>query len=308
VVVVENPISGNELTENFLGTVAFNQQKVTVSTTKGSQTLIDGGKATLKFGKAQTATLTVKNTGPAAIAVQTDARTTSQVHVQLAPQFAGSTIPLPIDVADLASIPGYLVPPDTSRLSVTSSSTVPAQMELSSPGGGLDLFGNLQQSQAGSTLSTATDKETAPEFVGEGFWFPYVDEIGPFGVNGAPAGSTTLVANATTAGFDPTVTTSTGDPFLSALDPTADFGTPLLIEPGATGTITVTITPTAPKGTTVQGVLNIVTTPSGTALFDTTGDVLLAVPYTYTVGNTPAAASSSPPASSPPVSSPAPSA
>jgi Subtilase family len=307
VVVVENPVSGNELTENFTGTVAFNTQQVSVSTTKGTQNLIDGGRATLKFGKATTATLLVKNTSPAAIAVQTDARTDDQIQVQLAPQFAGSTIPLPIDVSDLADIPAYLVPPDTSRLAVTSSSTVPAQMELSSPGGGLDLFGNLQQAQDGSTLSTATDKEISPEFVGEGFWFPYVDEIGPFGVNGAPAASTSLVANATTAGFDSTITTSTGDPFLSAVDPTADFGTPLLIQPGATGAITITITPTAKKGSTVKGVLNIVTTPSGTPLFDTTGDVLLAVPYTYTVG---AAASSlavpvsSPPVSSPPVSSP----
>ena len=78
-------------------------------------------------------------------------------------------------------MPAYLVPPDTRRMSLTAASTVPAQVELQSPAGGIDVFGDLQQAQAGSTISTATVREQAPAYVGQGYWFTYVQEIGPYG-------------------------------------------------------------------------------------------------------------------------------
>ena len=71
-----------------------------------------------------------------------------------------------------------------------------------------------------------------------------------------------------------------------ATDPNADLGTAVTIQPGQTKTITVTITPSAKKGTKVSGVLNIYTPPSfAYATFNTTGDVLAQVPYSYTVGS-----------------------
>jgi hypothetical protein len=287
IVAVQNPVSGNELSQNFTGRVAFNTQRINVAGTgdKSVQSLLSQGGITLPAGKAQTVTLNVRNTGPAAVAVQADPRTGTLNDVQLAPQFAGSTFALPLDVSSLASVPDFLVPPDTSRISLTSSTTVPAQVELTSPGGGIDLVGSLKAAQNGSTLSTATDRETAPETVGLGYWSPYVQEIGPFNNDGAPAATTTLLANARTAGFDPTITSSTGDSWVESVDPTADFGTPLIIEPGAVGKITLTITPTAAKGTTVNGVLNLVTVPAVVGeTFFTTGDVIAALPYSYTVG------------------------
>ena len=84
--------------------------------------------------------------------------------------------------------------------------------------------------------------------------------------------------------FDPAVTSSTGDPFLSAVDPTADPGAPLVLAPGATRTITVAITPAGARGSKVSGVLHLVTTPIGVAqLFNTTGEVVATLPYAYTV-------------------------
>jgi hypothetical protein len=286
VVAVQNPVSGNELSQDFSGVVAFNTQRIGLLPSSPTQlSLLQTGHLVLPRGKAQTVTLTVKNTSPAAIAVQVDPRTLSKVNVQLAPQFASSTIALPLDVESLASIPDFLVPPDTTKLSVSASSTVPAQVEAQSPGGGIDLVGDPEQAQDGSTVSTATDKEAVPESVGLGYWFPYVQEIGPFSDAGAPAATSTLVANATTNGFDPTITSSTGDSWAESLDPTADFGNPLIIEPGTTGKITLTIKPTAKKGSVVNGLLNVVTIPAGVAeTFDTTGDVLAVLPYAYTVG------------------------
>ncbi len=274
VVVVENPVSGKELTEAFTGQVSFNRFTAVLA----------GLPTSLRSGRTTTAKVTVTNPGPAPIAVQTDARVADYEHLQLAPQFAGSTFDLPLDVEKLSSVPWLLVPPDTRVLSLSASSTVPAQVELTSPGGGIDVFGDLQQARSGDTVSTATVREKQPTLLGQGYWGTYVQEIGPFGNGGAPVGKTTLVADALTYGFDRTVQTSTGDPYLAAVDPTADSGTPVVIEPGATATITVAITPTARKGGTVKGVLNIVTTPIGVAgLFNTTGDVLAALPYRYKV-------------------------
>jgi hypothetical protein len=288
VVAVENPVSGNELSQAFTGTVAFNTQSINVAGTgdKSAQSLLNqGAHLTLKAGKAQTFTLNVRNTGPAAIVVQADPRTGLLKGVQLAPQFAGSTFALPLDVTSLASVPDFLVPPDTSKISLAASTTVPAQVELTSPGGGIDLTGDLQTAQAGSTISTVTDKEPAPESVGIGFWSPYVQEIGPFTDAGAPVASTTLTAVANTAGFDSSITSSTGDSWVTSVDPTADFGEPLLIEPGTVGKITITVTPTAAKGSVVSGLLNIVTIPAVVGeTFFTTGDVIAALPYSYTVG------------------------
>ncbi len=279
VLSVADPVSGNNLANPFQGKVAFNQIKVQAA---GN---VPAAGTTLKAGKPVSVSLVVTNPSPQAIFVQTDARTTQQQQLQLAPQFAGSTITLPLSVDELSDIPGYLVPPDTRRVALTASSTVPAQVELNSPLGGIDVFGDLRQAQGGETVSTATVSERAPYYVGQGYWFTYVQEIGPFGDGGAAPGTSTLVANAVTAGFDRAVTSSTGDPYLQAIDPTADPGKPVRIAPGGSAVITVTVTPNAKVGSTVKGVLNLVTTPNASNnVANTTGDVIAVLPYEYKVG------------------------
>ena len=218
VVVVQNPVTGNEFAQPFSGTVAFNQVKVSAPSLP----------AQLTKGQAVTEQVKVTNTGKAPMVVQTDARLDSSTTYQLSPQVAGSTIPLPLSVDDLSNIPSYLVPPDTTKLAVTSSATVPAQVELQSPTGGIDLFGNLTAAQHGSTVSTATVSESTPT-VGLGLWGPYLQQIGPYGDGGAPSGSAVLSATGTMNRFDPAVTSSTGDVFLKTLDSSASAGTPLVI-------------------------------------------------------------------------------
>jgi hypothetical protein len=275
VVVVQSPVSGKEFKQGFTGTVAFNRMAVQ------AQSL----PATIPAGTTATRTITVRNTGKAPMLVQTDARSGPMQQVQLAPQFAGSTITLPQSVDDLSQLPGYLVAPDTRSVSLTASSTVPAQVELNSPGGGIDVFGDLQSAQGGNTISTASVSESPGDTVGLGYWFTYVQEIGPFGDGGAPSGTSVLSAVATMVGFDQAVSTSTGDPFVATVDPTANTGAPLVIEPGQTGTITVHVTASGHAGQQRSGVLHLVTTPIAVAgLFNTTGEVLANIPYRYTVG------------------------
>ena len=57
-----------------------------------------------------------------------------------------------------------------------------------------------------------------------------------------------------------------------------------MIAPGDSATFTVTITPKGAKGSVTSGVLNLVTSVYGTSKFNTTGDVVANIPYTYTVG------------------------
>ena len=271
VVVVQDPVSGKELTEPFSGTVTFNKVSASGLSLPTS----------IKAGKSATTTVRIKNTGKAPMLVQTDARSGGYRQFQLAPQFAGSTLSLPQSVDDLSQLPAYLVAPDTRNVSLTSSSTVPAQIELTSGAGGIDVFGNLQSAQNGDTVSTATVSDNP---VGLGYWSTYVQEIGPYGDGGAPSGTAVLSGTALMKPFDNSVSTSTGDPFVAAVGPTANPGAPLVIAPGQTKTIRVVVTPSGKAGHTVSGVLHLVTTPIGVAgVFNTSGEVLANLPYSYTI-------------------------
>ena len=277
VVVVTNPVTGAEFAQNVTGTVAYNQQSATVIQAPAHSRIPRGATRTVR--------VRFHNTSPVPLAVQTDARTYQLQTVQLSPLGASSTVPLPLSVDDLSDIPGFLVPPDTQRVTLSAASTTPAQVELQSPGdAGIDVFGDLQTAQDGSTISTATVAETSPGHVSQGLWGSYVQQIGPFTDAGAPVGSSTLVATATTAKFDTNVVSSTGDPYVLSTDAAADPGTPVVVAPGASAVITLKVTGNGPRGSHVNGVLNLVTPAFDVDdAFLTTGDVLLSVPYDYTI-------------------------
>jgi hypothetical protein len=277
VVVVQNPVSGKEISQPFSGAVTFDGLETTATG------LPHGAK--LAAGEPVTATVTVHNTGAQSILVGADPRLDGETTMQPVP-IQGSTS---FDLPDSGNAPIYLVPPDTSALTVTANSTVPAQVELQGSAAGFDVFGDLDSAQAGSTVSTATVQEHKGEIT-KGIWFSSVSEIGPYSDAGEPSGHTTLTAAMRTAPFDPSVTTSTDDPFRLAIDPTSDgFGTPESIPPGGTGTVHVTFTPQGAKGGTVHGHLNLVTLPilptsTGTGLpFYTTGSPIATLPYDYKV-------------------------
>ena len=109
------------------------------------------------------------------------------------------------------------------------------------------MVGDLNAGQNGSTISVATVKES-PGTVSTGIWFTDVNEVGAVGPEGAPTANSQVNLSARTPGFDPNVTSSTGDFWAVATDPNADLGTPVTIQPGQTQTITVTITPTGNEG------------------------------------------------------------
>ena len=275
VVLVINPVPGTALSQDFTGTIGFDQSQVQATG------LPQSNRTVLPQGSSTTAQVTVTNTGIAPINVQVDPRTDKLQQTQLVSPFGAETFQLPSHNA-----PTYLVPPSTTGLTMTAVSSVPAIGELLTGTQGISALGDLTAAQDGSTVSVATVKEKQQGTVQTGVWFTDVNEVGYVGPEGAPTADSQVNLSARTLGFDSSVTSSTGDFWNVAVDPNAaDFGTPVTIQPGQSATITVTITPTEKKGTTVSGLLNIYTPPSfGYATFNTTGDLLAQLPYTYKVG------------------------
>ncbi len=288
VLAAQNPVAG-DLQTPFTGTISLHSG-LTVSSD-----LPDG--ATIPAGKPATAHVTVTNTSPQTVYVQTDARTPVVQDIKLAGRVGlgnptGPAVRLPMQ--GFVS-PSYLVPPQTSSVTITSTATVPAQVELASvgtigPWGAVNAVGDLKSAQAGNTTSTATVSEQHG-YVGHGDWLASLTEIGPFGPGGVPKAQGTLAVTAKTLGFDPTVTSPTGDPYTASTDAAYDGGKPMAIAPGASATIPVTITPNAADGTVVTGTLNIVSPGDGTELgrvvlepVPLSGDVFASMPYRYTVG------------------------
>lgn len=277
VIVVQNPVTGNAITQAFTGTVGFDQVAVTAAG------LPTSGR--LPAGKPVQVPVTVHNPGVEPIAIGIDPRTNGTQTLQPVPVGGSNEVDLP-EVGSTA--PVYLIPPDTTKLTVATSSTVPAQVELQGSAAGIDVFGDLKKAQNGSTVSVATIGEKKGT-VSKGIWFGALQELGPFGPAGAPAGHASYTASMNTAGFDHAVTSSTGDPFDLSVDPAGTGGTPTIVQPGQTATIMVTITPSGAQNSTVNGHLNVVTAPAiptgATGLpFEGTGATIAMLPYSYKIG------------------------
>lgn len=278
-VIVANPVSGKEISQDFTGTVGFDQVKVTGSLPNGAK---------LPAGKAANFTLTYANHGVAPVPVQVNPRLKDYADVTLAPIGSSPTVSLPI--TPTSSVPAYLVPPGTRALSLAAQSSTPAQVELQGPAGEPDVFGDLASARKGDLTSIARVSEAGGRHVlARGFWFSNVQQIGPF-AGPAPSGTSTLAAVAKAQPWDAAVSSPAGDPYKTAI--TGDFtpnGTPVVVQPGRSGKVAVTFTPSGKPGTVVSGVLYLVTSPVGAfngqlgAIYQG-GDVLTAIPYSYTVG------------------------
>ncbi|MFD8496970.1 S8 family serine peptidase [Amycolatopsis sp. NPDC059657] len=253
IVAVSNPVAGTTTEQKFTGELKFDTVDV-------KATGLPSG-AVLPAGKPVTARVDLRNNGIAPLSFFADARSTATGDVRLLANGPEKGVSLPIGRPLI-----YLVPPATTKLTGTAAANAPIDVSLIGFLGGPEL---LRRSGANYVASaTVSSPAVAP-----GPWL--------LAANGVGSGSRTADFKmvATTRLFDKTVTTSTGNAWLGASEENPLAFTPLVLQPGQSGTITVTLNPGAASGTKVSGVLYV----DDFSDFATTGDELKAFPYSYTV-------------------------
>lgn len=254
------PGDGAHLSEPFTGAVSFDGPTIT------SSGLPTKGSTVLQAGQPFSATVTITNTGSVRKDFFVDPRLDGLAQQQLL-GFGSSAVPLP-----LSSAPNWFVPTGTDKLTVTGQGTVPITMDVQSEQGDPDVLG---ASSGNTSVATLSAPELAP-----GFFFASPAATGPFGASGVGAGATAqLTAVAHTNPFDFAIAATSGDVWAFSVSPSATY-TPLSLAPGQSGTITLTLTPNAAKGTVVRGFVAVDTFNPLTL----SGDELSTIPYRYKVG------------------------
>ncbi|GAA1963188.1 S8 family serine peptidase [Catenulispora subtropica] len=224
-------------------------------------------KGKIAAGTPVTATVTVKNTGAAPLTVFADPRLNSTADYDL-PALAplGATVDVPF--ATTGAQPSFQVPSHTSELRSSQSSTIPADFAASGPAG-MEIYGVPHGLTASVTLDASQ--------ITPGIWTQDPTPVGP--TNGTVSGKATESISVTAQAFDRSAVASTGDLWLGGVDPAAPALAPVTIQPGQTGTLTVTFTPAGKSGDKVSGVVYVDTY---NPVFGT-ADELTGIPYSYTV-------------------------
>ena len=274
------PVSGAELSEPFKGAVRFNQVSVSSNLPHSSATV-------LKQKKHYSYTVTVKNTGLSPEAFFLDPRTDATATIHLADQNGSDknmSLPLPPGI----TFPIYEVPTDTTKIAASLTGSRPVTFDTQLLTGDPDLSPVL--AAPGVTRSQQGDKASltlaASAGISPGTWQLNPSEIGPYGSGGAPSATATSSFQATTRAFDPSVKPSTGD-LWSVWNGLSSGFSPVFVQPGHTAKITLTITPSAARGKTVSGSINVDDTFLENLLIgvpETSGDELASLGYTYKVG------------------------
>ena len=258
---VTNPIFGKNTSNTYSGSLKYNIVSVKATGLPTAPTKVSA-KAPL------TAKIKVTNTGTQTETFFADARTATAQATTVLPITPATGIALPIPPT--APTPRWIVPTETTSLSLLASATLPVQADLQYSGGEPEVIGP----PGNSSTATASAGSLAP-----GLWVGFAGEVGPYSPS-APAGTVDFSMSATTLGFDSSVKTSTGDLWRQTVDAAAPGVKFLTLAPGQSGTIKVTITPGLSASTVVHGTIYVDTFN----FFADQGDELVALPYSYTVG------------------------
>ena len=266
-----NTVSGTAVAQPF---------RVTVNDLPaGARTfgLPDSASTQLAAGKPVTVHVRVTNHGAAPEAYFVDGRLTRQVTESLAPQSVSSlTLPNVTGV-----VPAFLVPSQTTQVSARVAAPKAQFFDLSYPFGDPDLI---------SSFGKTSNVSFASPGVPAGDWTVTPFLVGPTGASAAKNVTASISVSATTAAFDPAVSSPTGDMWLSSLNASAGF-TPYVVNPGQSITIPVTIRPVGAAGTTVSGTLYLddSSVPPGAVTYNELpgnypeGSEVAAFPYSYTI-------------------------
>ncbi|HET9059576.1 MAG TPA: S8 family serine peptidase, partial [Acidimicrobiales bacterium] len=278
-----NPVTGNELTEPFTGTVQFNKVKVTVPG------LPTAGTRKLRQGHATRFSMHLVNTGVAPAAYFLDPRQDRVTTIQLSdlnPGSHGDTTSLPMSGA--SALPIYLVPPGTTSLKATVTELVGQgniSFDLSRVAGDPDISSVVSSpavtvtGQGKSQTIQLSSAEVSP-----GLWALQPSQLGPYPPAGQPKALVASTLEAQTLAFDKSVGNPTDDLWANDLS-SANFA---YLEPGQSANLKISITPVGPVGSQVGGIIYVdefaLGSLSGTGGIWPDADVLAAVPFSYVVG------------------------
>jgi hypothetical protein len=175
------------------------------------------------------------------------------------------------------------LPTQVRTLQFTSVSTAPITMDAAGNTGYILGFTGAPDLSARSIGPNAVSASLTEPEVPWGEWEMFPTLVGPFGPAGAPTTAVTNTVVAQLRAFDGAVSADSGDWWADVTfgtNTTNNLSNLLLLGPGQTGTINVTIAPSLSQiGTTVHGVVYIDTFNPTVA----TGDEVVALPYSYTV-------------------------
>jgi hypothetical protein len=268
------PVVGDELSQPFTGRIQFNAVSVSASGLPGS-----AGQQ-LAAGLPVTVPVKITNNGTAPEDFFIDARLDSTSNVTLAPLDAAADLALPLT----GSQPAWLVPTQTSSVSVSSIANLPIMFDFGPNLGDPDVAS--ASSGPGPLCADGESASYRPPGgrVTAGVWYAEPDECGPY-PGPAPAGTVSITMTAQTRKFDSAVSSAGGDLWLAALSPSATFS-PVVIAAGHSAIVNATITPSGAAGTVIRGDLyvdDIVGAVPHSSSATGTGDELAALPYTYTI-------------------------
>lgn len=277
VAAFSNPVAGTALSTTFTGRVRLSPFVPVVSG------LPNSAAVTLPAGRSSVAKVTVHNDGSAPETYFVDPRLNSSTTIQLPSYTPATNLPLPFGPAS-APTPQWIVPTETSMLVAAAVATAPVTFDwapyLGNLGGDLNGDPDLGATTTGTTASgTWTGSPVTP-----GDWMISPATIGPF-TGPAPKATVNLAMAATTKAFDAAASSTSGD-FWSVEAGQGGSFTPVIVGPGQSTTIYVTITPSGKPGAVVRGMLYVddasSLSPFGGAV--PAGEELAAIPYKYTIG------------------------
>jgi Subtilase family len=274
ILLVDYFTSGNQTSLPFTAQIGFNTAQVSAVGLPGPGSKLSASGAPLVVP------ISVTNNGGLTLAYFADARLHGSTLLQFG-TFPACTLDAggpPVTQLPYSCFGTYL-PTQVSSVAFLAKSTVPITMDVANDVGffvGGTGAPDLYAQPIGP--DTVAASLTEPE-VPWSLWEMFPSEIGPYGTTGAPAAPVATSAILELKQFDASVSADSGD-----LWSDVTFGTntykPLVLAPGQSGTIHVTITPNpAQVGTTVRGSIYI-DTFNGTVQ---TGDEVVRLPYSYTV-------------------------
>ncbi len=269
-----NTVSGTAASQPF--SVTLNSQLVSASAAG-----LPDSFTTIPAGHAASGSITVTNNGDSPEEYFVDPRLAKNVTVKLAAQSTSS-----LELPNLFGVvPLYLVPSQTSSVTATVTSKAVQFFDLQYPFGDPDLISSTGKT---SKLTFTPAGEQVPN--GDYSVTPFLK--GPDGAKGAKSVNANVSMTATMAQIDPNVSSGTGDLWSGSTNVNATF-TPVIVQPGQTVTIPVTISVKGTAGTKVSGTISLEDVSFNSGLvtanelfgnFPTSSNVA-SFSYSYTVGS-----------------------